>query len=855
MNVFTKLTLRNLKLNKKRTIGTIIGIMLSTALICAVAGMATSLHKTLIETTIADTGYYHLKLSKVTETDIEKFQNNRDVKDVNVINDVGYSILPDSQNSNKPYIHLYSLNETTFNNMSLKLIEGRYPQNNNEIAISEDVINDAKVDYKIGDKITLNIGDRYAGEDYIKSGFEYEPYEAMYNPDGTKKDAGEEIKVNLTQEFTIVGIMSKEDTPIKAISYMYDAGYTCVTNGLNMGNTNMYIALKNPSDCESAFMEMIGLDMDSGEFANTDYIYSINYELLRWEAFEVSDSTMTMITAIVIVAIIIIILTSIYCIKNAFAISLIEKIKMYGMLSSVGATKRQIRKSVIQEGMILSLIGIPLGILAGVAAVFILVIIVREILGDILNAKIVFSMSIIPILLSAILGLVTVYFSCLSAARKAKKITPLEAIRSSQEIKINSKKIKAPKFIKKLFGVGGVIAYKNLKRSKKKYRTTVISIAVSVFVFIASSALISYAFEAMSGYYKNYDYNFSITCASTTGNELLKVIQNEKLSNYTLVYDIRTTDENSSPTMVVEDTSKISNFGNKVLNEYNTQLGQISIEVIGLNSKDFETYCNKVGLNYENIKNQAILYDYCSLYADGKTTVDRLFTYSKNDIITGTIQNKVFNIKIGGVTDIVPNGFENISSRGIIILNTDEYKDEIHFRPYILAIDSDTPDELEQQIQKYDDVYIFNIANEVKFYDAMNLVISIFAYGFIAVITLVGVTNIFNTLTSNIELRQREFAMLKSIGMTKKEFNRMINLETIFYSVKALLYGIVLGIIASYAVYRAFSESLDYGFKIPFTAILISIIFVFVMVFIIMRFAISKINKQNVVETIRKENI
>ena len=137
----------------------------------------------------------------------------------------------------------------------------------------------------------------------------------------------------------------------------------------------------------------------------------------------------------------------------------------------------------------------------------------------------------------------------------------------------------------------------------------------------------------------------------------------------------------------------------------------------------------------------------------------------------------------------------------------------------------------------------------------MNLVISIFAYGFIAVITLVGVTNIFNTLTSNIELRQREFAMLKSIGMTKKEFNRMINLETIFYSVKALLYGIVLGIIASYAVYRAFSESLDYGFKIPFTAILISIIFVFVMVFIIMRFAISKINKQNVVETIRKENI
>ena len=219
------------------------------------------------------------------------------------------------------------------------------------------------------------------------------------------------------------------------------------------------------------------------------------------------------------------------------------------------------------------------------------------------------------------------------------------------------------------------------------------------------------------------------------------------------------------------------------------------------------------------------------------------------------IQDKEFTITIGGVTDIVPNGYEDVYSRGLFIINTDEYKDEIHFRPYILAIDSDTPDELEQQIQKYDDVYIFNIANEVKFYDAMNLVISIFAYGFIAVITLVGVTNIFNTLTSNIELRQKEFAMLKSIGMTKKEFNRMINLETIFYSFKALLYGIILGLIASYAIYIAFSQSLDYGFMVPISAILISIIFVFVIVFIIMRFAINKINGQNVVETIRKENI
>ena len=137
----------------------------------------------------------------------------------------------------------------------------------------------------------------------------------------------------------------------------------------------------------------------------------------------------------------------------------------------------------------------------------------------------------------------------------------------------------------------------------------------------------------------------------------------------------------------------------------------------------------------------------------------------------------------------------------------------------------------------------------------MQLIISIFAYGFIVVITLIGVTNIFNTLTSNIELRQKEFAMLKSIGMTKKEFNRMVNLETVFYSFKALIYGIILGLIASFAIYKAFAESMNFGFILPIGAMLISIIFVFIIVFIIMRFAIGKVNKQNIIETIRKENV
>lgn len=864
MQVLTKITIKNLKLNKKRTIGTLVGIILSVALICAVAGMATSLRQSLIQTASSNTGYWHLKLSNINKEDIEKLKNNRDIKDLNIINDVGYAKLAKSANENRPYIHLYSLDEKSFNNMELELVEGTYPQNNNEIAISKSIIDDAQVDLKIGDTITFNIGDRYIGDRMLSSGYEFEPAELTNEPenvdlilsempeDSTKEtdvERKEEIKVNFTKEFTIVGIMSENEQPIKPISFMYDAGYACVTNGLDEGETNAYIAFKNPLDSETSIDEILRINLNSGEIS--EYSYSINYELLKWESFNTNlgDSSLNMMIAVAIIVIAIIILTSVYCIKNTFSISLTEKIKMYGMLSSIGATKKQIKKSVIQEGMILSLIGIPVGILVGILLVYILVIAVRGALSGILDI-VVFKITLLPILISIILGIVTVYLSCLSAARKAKKITPLEAIKSSNDIKIKSKKIKSPKIIKKIFGVGGVIAYKNLKRSKKKYRTTVISIAMSVFVFIASSTLINYAFEAMGGYYKDYDYNIKFSSTSSDGQELKQILNDENFSNYTLLYK-------TNSILKITDMSKLSEFGKTVFIENDLyKNNEIPIEIYGLNSEDFKEYLEKLGVDYDKNKDKAVLLDYYSLYKEGKTIKNRLLTYSPNDSISGNVEDKEFNVSISKITETVPDGLEGTYFySAVIVLNIDEYGNNFNFVPNMLTTNSEEPDDLAKRSQKYDNMYVTNIASEVRFYDSVRLVVYIFAYGFIGIITLIGVTNIFNTLTSNIDLRQREFAMLKSIGMTKKEFNKMINLETLFYSLKALIFGIVLGLIASFAIYKAFAQSLDYGFKIPMQAILISILFVFVIVFIIMKFAIGKINKQNIIDTIRKENI
>lgn len=404
--------------------------------------------------------------------------------------------------------------------------------------------------------------------------------------------------------------------------------------------------------------------------------------------------------------------------------------------------------------------------------------------------------------------------------------------------------------------MGGVIAYKNLKRSKKKYRTTVISIAISVFVFIATSTLITYAFEAMGGYYETYDYNIRVTSGSNDGKDLLDIVQNNNFNDYTMVYDV--SHKNNSHSMEVTDQNVFSDFAIESIGNYEDYSYIPQLTVKGLNNKDFKEFAEKLNLNFNEVKDKIILNDYTNIYTnDGRTIKGRTYNYEKGDTISGKLYGSECKLEIAETTDLKPRGLEGTTyGNGLIVINVDEYKDKIDFVPINLAINTSDPTETEKDItNNYHNCYVFNIDKEVKFYKAVELLTSIFAYGFIAVITFIGVTNIFNTLTSNIELRQKEFAMLKSIGMTKKEFNRMVNLETIFYSTKALVYGTILGLIGSFAIYKAFAKSLDFGFIWPIQSILISVVFVFIIVFIIMRFAISKINKQNIIETIRKENV
>lgn len=862
MSILNKLTIKNLKLNKRRTIVTIIGIILSVALICAVASIVSSFRESLIKFEINRDGNFHYEFSNVDSNTLREIKNNRNFDKVYISKNIGYLKLNNSKNEDKPYAYLIAMDDIAMSNVSLNLIEGRFPTNDNEIVIPRHLKTNGRVDYKIGETITLDYGDRVSDE-YI------------LNQNNPFNKGDETFKIKGTKTFKIVGIIERPSTIIENYSA---PGYTFITylnESVYSGEYNVYLrytkeALKNRYEVTAKLLDIDPIkyqkymtDLSSLSESEIDAVeekivktpHIMNGYLISLESMSLNDGTMKVLYMLATIVIIIIIVSSIFCIKNSFDISITEKTKQYGMFRSIGATSKQIKKNVLYEAFILGIIGIPLGILSGLFASWILIKVCNYYLYGTLNGiTLVFSTSFIAILISILLGSITIYFSALKSARRASKLSPMVAIRNSEDIKIKSKKLRTPKYIKSLFGVGGVISYKNLKRNKKKYRTTVISIVVSVSVFIGLYYFMNMAFSTLNLEVGKSDANIQLIIGDNSKdkeNNLNKIEQISNLDNIERIsFQKRLLGEIIDKTLYTKEFNKLAG----------TNGTKISIFAIG--DSEYRTYVKSLGLNYSDVKNTGILINNSFVYdEDSKKDIEiSVLNIKKNDKVDIKINNITHQIKISEVTKERPFGFSNIYSSGFIIVS-DEYLKELdsNFNYGWILIRSNNADLLQSNIEKIlgdIDYNLDNIDKNYRIVKGVYTLMAIFLYGFITVITLIGITNIFNTITTNINLRRGEFAILKSVGMTSHEFDRLINLETVFYSLKSLLIGIPLGVGISYLIYIAFSEgSREFQYEFPFGGVFISILAVFILVFIIMNYSLKKVNNQNIIESIRNENI
>ena len=853
MTLLNKLTIKNLKLNKKRTIVTIIGIMLSVALITAVASMYASGIKSLIKYETLIKGDFHTAFYNVPTSDIDKFVNNRNIEKLNITEGLGYAKI-DSKNEDKPYAYLKGFTKDALNNLSVRLVKGRLPENTNEIVIPTHLKTNGRLDLKLNDSITLEVGKRIDSKG-----------DELNQSDKYQNTAGEHLVEMQTKTYKIVGIIER---PATNIEYYTAPGYTFITyiDSKNLsGNVDIYAkftkdGVKNWDKTianilgvsQVLFRKVYNQEIESEKLTEQlkkTYMFDVNKYLIDLETNPISSTSIGDLGKVLAIVIVIIVFTSIFCIKNSFDISITEKIRQYGMLRSIGATKKQIKRNVFYEATILGLIGIPLGIILGCLATYILIIISNYYLTDVIQTgfKLELVFSTYAILVAIILGIITIYFSALKSATRASKVSEIDSIRNSANLKISSKKIKSPKYIKKLFGIGGVISFKNLKRNKKKYRTTIISITVSTFVFIALYSFMELAFQNVNNELKVSDFNISLSTNAINDysyNKFLKTVNLSGIEDYAIL-------RNSELSFTGSHSSKeyLEYFGTK--NESDAE-GHITIFAIG--KKQYDKYIKSLGLNYDEIKDKGILFDkqYITSYDKNNNKITkniRVYDFSKGDVITST---KQLNLEIGAISSIEPDFLKWLSNSYLII--SDEMFDKIAKTNNLdIYYKASNADKLQDELDSYLNGESYNIDNKEENVRIMNnlfTLIAIFLYGFIIVISLIGITNIFNTITTNMELRKQEFAMLKSIGMTSKEFKRMIRLESLFMGIKSLLFGILIGIILSYLIYLSSDSD-----KLPIVAIIISILVVFILISLIMKYSLNKINKQNTIETIRNENI
>lgn len=836
MKLLNRLTLKSMKLNRKRTIVTIVGVLLATAMITTVSILVTSARASLIAYEMENGGKYHYAYDDVSCDELKYISENRQVESWYAIKQLGYAQLPESRNEYKPYLRVMAADEQALTDASLELVEGRMPENDTEIVIAKHIRSNGGVDYQIGDKLSLDIGKRKDIEGYEGLVGQYWPGE-------------ESLTKEFHREYTVVGVIERPNMQLEPYS---EAGYTVFTyleDGDIGEGADIYVyftkeGLKHYQQAAEELAEVCGLGMTSNE------------GLLRYEVLAFSDSTMRMLLSVAAVVIVIIMFTSIFCIRNSFAISITEKMKQYGMLASVGATSKQIRKNVFFEAAFLALIGIPLGVLSGVLASFLLIWVCNRFFAEGLSIHLVFSVSVLPILAAVVLSYVTILISARRSASRAARVSPMEAIRGNSEVIVNAKKVRSPKWIKRFFGIGGELADKNLRRSRKKYRTTVISIVVSAALFIAMWSFIDMAFGTLGIYQQERTYNVEVDLSEKAAADRMEqaLEENEAVEKYTRCHE-----------MMLEIPAEAVVLGKEYKEALDVEEAEDSfyISVLSLGEKEYSRYLKLLGLDEDEVEGKAVLYSKSNLRVENEKGKEvyrtiPIFGYQRGDVITVRLDAEEIHLEVAAVADVKPFGLDTLHD--FLVVSDQTFEQMVHLDDISISfyISSDDADKLTEDLQKEfetDRINIYNQDAQVRREKSFYMVFAIFLYGFIGVISLIGITNIFNTITTNMELRSREFAMLKSIGMTKREFTRMIRLESILYCGKSLLIGIPLGIVLSLLIYRAFMEGAELGYTIPWGGILIAAAAVLLLIAGIMRYSMNRINRQNIIETIRNENI
>ena len=849
MSILNRLTIKNLRLNKKRTIVTIIGIILSTALMVGIGLLFSSFQDLMIRDTIGYSGKYEANYSDV---DLDKLNNIKD-KGFTYFYEkpIGFSKI-ESSNEYKPYMYITSVNKEYFN--ELKLVDGSFPKNENEVVISNHVITNGGLNYKVGDIVTFTYGSRNIDGDITLANSELVDGEFLTNEG--------------THTYKIVGIVDRSNFESYSAS-----GYTAFTVDVNSdkGNVNLYVM----------FNKNKKIIKQSEELAKElNYNGDINYNstLLALYGESTYGNVMSSMGGMMIIMLSLVSIGCIIVIYNSFAISVMERKKEFGLLSSIGATKRQLSHTVFFEAVVVGVIGIILGILGAYIGIGCVILIINNLISDMLEYKLHLVTNPLFIVIPVIFMIVVIGVSAFIPSRRASKVSPIEAIRQNDDIKINKKKIRTSKLALKLFGIEGEIALKNIKRNKKKYRVTIVSLFISIVLFISFSSYMNYTLNTASSVMGEVPYDYQISYFGDDPN-------NDKEALDKINEIVKSSDVKEYVSYSVSNLSIIGNYtySDEYLDFYKSAYGENGIKALNnlkyqyisiyiLDDNSYNKYKKLIGLD----KDSVILLNKFKGVSYGN---NKRVNYNIPVINNGNINIKICNFDNDEDVDTTKYCNKNIdnifvTNKSFDLIEEFSYMDDFklivnkklydsisdsstHYTQFnIISDNTNNIDKLTKELDKYSNVNYTNIKEAMKQANNLILVVKILMYGFISLVTLIGVTSVFNTISTSMALRKREFAVLRSIGLTNRGFNKILFFESLFFGMKSLIFAIPVSIGITVLIHYALADMVSIStIIIPWKYIIISIVSVFVIVLLTMMYSTSKIKKHNIIEQIREENI
>ncbi len=872
MNVINRVTLAVLKRSRPRTIVTIIGIILSTAMITAVTTFISSFQNFMINYTKADTGDWHAAVYSADADTVKSIADNLEVQETAVIGEVGYALLDGGLNEYKPYLYVTGFNEKAFEMLSVHLKSGRLPENENEVLVPYHLFTNGGVEYRIGDTIGLNVGCRVSEDGTVLG----QKDQYMRQDDGVS----ERLVITGTREYKVVGICER---PSMSLEGYFAPGYTLITtldaNMLTGGDTaDLYIKLRNPREVYDLY-DTLGMD-------NLNYEdYKLNKELLRFMGISQNDRYLTVLYSLGAILIALIMAGSVSFIYNSFSISISQRTMYFGLLSSIGATSQQIRRSVFFEAFVLAAIGIPIGVLSGIAGIGVTLHLLRDLFTSIMPSGIHISMTLSVSTLSVIaavaLATVTIIISAYIPAWRSSKISPIDAIRQTTDIKLTTRQVRTWKLVRKLFGMEGDLALKNLKRSRKRYRSTVISLFMSIILFVSASSFSMYLMDGVADAYRGVEHDLSYYIPKEIDSEdtVMKVYRDIVL--------LDSIEQGS----IVRPLYSYTNAPKKYIDRsyYDEMIGKgyisdgedvsISVYIYGVDRDTFKYYLNKLGLEeplFTNPDSPAGIAIDKQHYYDSqqkKFINSNIFGSNKPESISihweDGEKRLEEEIRLISYADEAPFGVQNyteVFNSIIIVVSNEIWKGifdgvEQSWNTASMNFAAADPYKAEQDIMHIlieaglPTGNLYNAAKNLQAGRSIVTIISIFSYGFIVLISLISIANVFNTISTNINLRRIEFAMLKSVGMTDRSFNRMLSYECIFYGLKALFFGLPVSVLVTCLIYVSVGLGVELPFRLPTGSLVVSIISVFIVVFSSMIYSMKRIRHENIMDAIKSQSL